>query len=253
MIDIAVLSCNRRRITELCIREIKSRTITPHRLIVMDNGSEDGTAEMLLELYSDGLIDRLALLEENAGVHFGFNQLLAVVKSEPYYICTDADLIPCSPIDGKDWLSRLIELADANPDFGAIACKPHVFIGGVPGWDESKEPVEVPWAGAALRLMKTSVVREVGGWENIKRASRNHEERWISARLKEAGYKVGYAAKIPCIHLWGDESLGEDPWGYPIEMKPEDHGHREIWPPASNFAWERMGIDFLTCLPGDLR
>jgi len=213
----------------------------------MDNGSIDGTAEMLLGLYMHGLIEKLALLKENTGVHFGFNQLLQVVGSTPYYICTDADLIPCSPINGIDWLARLTELADKYHDFGAIACRPHCFIGGIPNWNESHEVIEVPWAGAALRLMRTEVVRQVGGWQNVKRPSRNSEERWISDRLHEAGYKVGYSRDIRCLHEFGDESLGEDPWGYPIEMKPQDHGHREIWPPVSNFAWDKLGIDWQSC------
>jgi GT2 family glycosyltransferase len=249
MIDIAMLSCNRKRITELCIKEIHARTPSFHRLIVMDNGSEDSTADMLLELYSQGLISKLALLNENMGVHFGFNQLLKVVDSTPYYICTDADLIPCSPVDGKDWLARLIELADAHPNFGAISCRPHVFIGGIPNWDESHEVIEVPWAGAALRLMRTEVVRQVGGWENVKRPSRNGEERWISDRLHEAGYKVGYARDLWTIHCFGEESLSEDPWGYPGEMKPQDHGHRKIWPPAHHSSWDRIGIDWKSCRP----
>jgi len=249
IIDIAALSCNRRRITRLFITELKRRTTTPHRLIVFDNGSEDGSDKMLLELYGDGLIDRLALLNENTGVNWGFNQLLKVVTSSPYYICTDADIIPCSPVDGRDWLSRLIELADAHPEFGAISCRPHIFIGGIPNWDESHEVIEVPWAGAALRLMRTDVVRQVGGWENVKRPSRDGEERWISDRLHEAGYKVGYSRDLGCIHVWGDEAFGEDPWGYPEEMRPQDHGHREIWPPANYSSWDKLGISWETCQP----
>lgn len=250
MIDLTMLACNRKRITELCIRELRKRTTTPHRLIVLDNGSEDGTAEMLEGLFTENLINKLVLLDKNMGVHVGFNALLDLVESGPFYICTDADLIPCSPVDGKDWLSRLIKLAKANPDFGAISCRCHVFIGGIPNWDESREVIEVPWAGAALRLMRTEVVRESGGWDkNNRNPSRDNEERWISDRLHEAGYKVGYARDIPVIHCFGDESLGEDPWGYSAEMKPQDHGHREIWPPVSDFAWHKLGISWETCAP----
>ena len=127
MIDIVMLSCNRARLTKISIEEITNRTTTPYRLTVMDNGSFDGSPEMLRQLEARGLIDRLVLSEDNFGVHWGFNQLLeiAAVDSYPYYICTDADLIPSVPVDGGDWLDRLITLMDLSPEYGAIACRPH--------------------------------------------------------------------------------------------------------------------------------
>lgn len=247
MIDIAILSCNRRRITEVCIREIKARTVTPHRLIVMDNGSTDGTDKMLTELYAEGLIDRLALLKDNDGVHWGFNQLLAVVKSEPYYVCTDADLIPSVPVDGKDWLERLITLMDANPEYGAIACRPHILIGEPSDrFDNCGEIREMSHIGAHLRIMRTEAVRESGGWKKEKAPSRNNEDWHIAAQLKKIGYKVGYSRDIRAIHLFGQTELGEDPWGYPLGSS---HGHVDRWPPVNHYSWERQGICWETCMP----
>ena len=69
MIDICMLTCNRKRITETSIREIKERTTTPHRLVVLDNGSTDGTPDMLVDMLMDGLIDELveSFERENQG------------------------------------------------------------------------------------------------------------------------------------------------------------------------------------------
>jgi len=252
MIDIAMLSCNRKRITELCIRELQARTSTPHRLIVVDNGSEDGTVEMLEGLWEESLMDKLVLLEENKGVHFGFNTLLDLVESEPYYICTDADLIPSVPVDGKDWLKRLIDLAEANPEYSAIACRPHILIGEPPDrFDNCGEIREMSHIGAHLRIMNVEQVRAVGGWDrNNLKPSRNNEDWWIGKRIQEAGKKVGYSSQIRCIHLWGQgpevENRTEDDWGYPLGSK---HGHIDRWPPVSHYSWERYGIDWSTCEP----
>ena len=247
MIDLAVLSCNRKRITDLCIRELQVRTTTPHRLIVMDNGSEDGTAEMLEGLFTENLIDKLVLLDENTGVHVGFNALLDLVKSEPYYVCTDADLIPCIPVDGRDWLERLIDLADANSEYGAIACRPHILIGEPSDrFDGCGEIREMSHIGAHLRIMRVDAVRECGGWKKEKSPSRNNEDWYIAAQLKKLGLKVGYSRDIRAIHEFGDPDLGEDPWGYPIGV---EHGHVERWPPVHHFAWDRQGVDWSTCEP----
>jgi len=245
MIDIMMLSCNRKRITELSVRELQARTTTPHRLIVMDNGSEDGTAEMLKDLFTEGLISKLVLLEENTGVHVGFNALLDLVESEPYYICTDADLIPAVPTGGQDWLEKLISLKKANPDYGAIACRPHILIGEPPDrFDNCGEIREMSHVGAHLRIMDVAAVRKAGGWKKEKAPSRNNEDWHIAAALKRIGLKVGYSRDIRAIHFFGDPDKGEDPWGYPIGV---EHGHVERWPPVHHFSWKRQGISFLTC------
>jgi len=246
-VDIALLSCNRRRITEASIRAIHERTTTPHRLLVLDNGSVDGSDDLIEQLYLDGLVDEFYLSPENNGVHWGHNFLLDLVQSDPY-VCTDNDLVPCVPVDGKDWLSRLVDLMDRNPEYGAIACRPHVLI-GEPGnrFDDSPEIRQMHHVGAHLRLMRTALVREVGGWERGVRPSRNHEERYICGRLKKAGYEVGYSRDVRCLHQFGDSDLGEDPHGYTAGTYHE--GHREIWPPANHYGWKRMGMDWETCMP----
>jgi glycosyltransferase involved in cell wall biosynthesis len=264
MIDIAVLTCNRKRIHELALRELRKRTTTEHRLIVCDNGSEDGTPEMLDGLLHEGVIDHLVLIDENTGVHWGHNVLLEHVGTE-LYVSADGDLVPQSPVVTplvagtslvSDWLSSLLflssnlELAGIEGPYGAIACRPHIMIGDHGKMFENAPPIlERGFVGAHLRLMRTDIVREVGGWKKEKKPSRNNEERWIGKKLKEAGWKVGYARDIRCIHLFGREEHNEDPWGYPLDLFPEptDHGHRDVWPPVNHFAWDRIGVNWETC------
>jgi GT2 family glycosyltransferase len=224
MIDIVMLSCNRARLTGISIQEIAKRTTTPYHLTVVDNGSIDESPEILSHLRDAGLIHRLVLSEENTGVHWGFNQLLEMVESSPYYICTDADLIPCVPIDRKDWLYRLIILMERSPDYGAIACRPHILIGEPANrFDNCPEIREMSHIGAHLRIMDTELVREVGGWKKSKAPSRNNEDWFIGGRIRKAGRKVGYSRDIRCIHQFGDREQGEDPWGYPVLTLPVEN------------------------------
>jgi len=245
--DICMLTCNRKRITETSIREISARTTTPHRLRVLDNGSTDGTLDALTGLVEAGDIDALYTGDGNRGIHWGFNALLGLAETN-LYVCADNDLVPQSPVEAGDWLGLLLDLMKRHPDYAAIACLPHYLIGdSLQSWlDGAGEIIERPWCGAALRIMRTEAVREVGGWRDTRDPSRNNEERWICGKLQEAGWKVGYSRDVRVIHLWGDTYANEDPWGYPIGF---EHGHRDVWPPPDHYNWHRLGVDWKTCKP----
>jgi len=246
MIDIMMLSCNRKRITRTSIEGIQRRTTTPHKLTVLDNGSVDGSTKMLVDMEVDGVIDRVIVSGDNKGVHWGFNRLLDLVM-DPFYVCTDNDIIPPYSIEEGDWLSRLLMLMDEHDDYAAIACRPHIMIGdNHERMFRDAPPVrERGHVGAVLRLMRTDAVREVGGWKKDVRPSRNNEEWYICGKLREVGWKVGYSRDVRIIHLFG-EGENEDPWGYPLGV---EHGHVARWPPVNHYSWERMGIDWEKCLP----
>jgi glycosyltransferase involved in cell wall biosynthesis len=252
MIDIAMVSCNRARITGIAIDELKKRTTTPHRLIVLDNGSEDNSPELLKWHYDQGNIDILLLFKENTGIHWAHNRLLDMVESKPYYISTDNDLVPCVPIDENDWLSRLIDLAQRNPDYGAIACRPPDLVGAGGGiFDDAPEVRFMRHCGAHLRIMPTADVKATG-WKREKRPARNNEEKTICTALEKRGLKAGYATHIHCIHLFGELDQGEDGWGYPADHDHKARGHRDMWPPAEWYGWKNRGVDWETCKrPGE--
>jgi len=254
-IDICMLTCNRRRITEISITELARRTTTPYRLTVLDNGSVDDTPRMLSDLREQDIVHRLVLSTNNNGVHWGFNRLLEMVESE-WYVCTDNDIVPpavtpcMDPLSDEplDWLGALLVLAEYNllERYAAIACRPHVMIGEPSNrFDDAPEVREMSHCGAVLRLMRTDAVRQAGGWRDIKQASRNNEEWWICGKLRKAGWKVGYARDVRVIHQFG-EGDGEDPWGYPVGT---EHGHVDRWPPVNHYNWQRMKIDWETCEP----
>lgn len=212
------------------------RTKYPFRLFLINNGGNDDVVK--------ALGNKLFLEVKpnyNVGIHAAWNMALSMTESE-YFITSDNDIyvpnlteyiqgIPSDKpvgyewisIDTKDnpcWLERMIKFMDERPDYGAISLCPHVFIGAA-GIDpnDPEDVKERNMCGAVMRIMRTSAVREAGGWEHVIRTSRNHEERTICGRLQEKGYKTGIATRIRAFHPFGSN------WGYPEHITPEMQGH----------------------------
>ena len=95
----------------------------PFRIIVIDNGSTDGTREWLEKMKKAGLIGKLILSKENKMLTDSFNDGLEHVDSEIFITAAD-DLIPPykkHPYgDNVCWLTMLLATFEANPKYGSI-------------------------------------------------------------------------------------------------------------------------------------
>ena len=234
--DIVMVTWERPDITDLAIRTIKRNTKSyNYRLIVVDNGSGIETRERLMLLHDNGYIDELLMNSTNKGLEPARNQGLAVVQSD-WFICADSDCLP-QPIDDNpcikcrtDWIEQLYNLQRLSPEYMSIACRTQVMIGTGNIFDghENEGLLEFPHPGGSLRLMNTELVRDLGGWRN-EVSGRGAEERYIGAKISEAGYKSAFAINVRCLHLFGKKD--SDRWGYDPTWKPEETGHSDIYHP----------------------
>jgi len=226
--EIHFVSWERPSITKLAILTIARNTNSAnYRLVVLDNGSSDAQQQMLIDLQNDGYIDELILWDQNHGLEVAREYLLRNCTSE-FFICADNDCLP-EPLDGTDWVSKLVDLMQKYEDYGAISCRTQVMIGtGNIFEDESLDITDFPHPGGSLRIMRTSVTESVGGWEG--KPGRGAEERWICSQLRENGYKTGFATHIKTLHLFGLKD--SDRWGYDKDWAPEVTGHSDISHPA---------------------
>lgn len=250
-IDIFITCWNRSEFTKRTVDYLWERTKYPFRIIVINNNSDDGTAEYLKEAVASGKVFHVVHHDKNIGIHQAWNTALGLADGE-YFITTDNDIYV--PDLSEDWLSQLVFLMNNNIEYGAIACQPHAYIGMSDPTPDPSGVAEVSHCGAVMRIMRRKAVAEAGGWEKFYNAKRNHEELTVCSRLRTAGYKVGYASYIRCYHDWGDDNN----WGYK-EVHPTEHGHRipggskwaqggpgELWPSPEAMNNQKGSFDELT-------
>jgi GT2 family glycosyltransferase len=102
---------NKLELTQRAIQSIRDNTTVPYRLIVIDNGSSDGTAAWLAEQRD---IKRVITFRENQGFAPAINAGLRV--------CTLLYVVMFSNDVEVDtgWLELLVEGLESNPEIGAI-------------------------------------------------------------------------------------------------------------------------------------
>jgi GT2 family glycosyltransferase len=164
-VTVVILNWNGRRYLAPCLDALLGQTFQDSQIILVDNGSTDGSVELLRTAYPQaGLI----LNERNLGFAAANNQAIRASGSE--FVATLNNDTRADP----GWLGALVEAMDAHPGVGMCASKmlfadrPHVInsagiavdragiawdcLGGQP--DDPSEttlrPVFGPCAGAAL-------------------------------------------------------------------------------------------------------
>lgn len=228
-IDILLTTYFRKDFTKQVIDHIIERTKTPFQFIVVDNGSTDGTREMLKEYEKahPSLFKRVILLNENKGLERAKMIGLEYVESD-LFVNTDNDVL--CPLLEPDWLAQLIELMTNHPQYAAISMRPQILVGVGPIFAGARDTVvENNVAGGSLRIMNTGLVKLVGGWRDI--FDSRSEEWHICTKLREVGYKVGYARDLFCYHLFGDN----ENWGYPDDVKHYHNPHMKAYAKDSQY------------------
>jgi len=96
---ILILTFNGWEYTRMCIDSIKRKTHTPHKILVIDNGSTDGTVQHLREDPTIYHIENTHNLGFPAGFNVGLSQ-----TNTPYFVLCNSDVVVT-----PKWLETMIE------------------------------------------------------------------------------------------------------------------------------------------------
>jgi GT2 family glycosyltransferase len=207
VISVVIPNWNGRRWLPGCLASLAAQERAPDEIIVVDNGSRDGSLEYLHDQHPSVRVIGLA---DNTGFAHAANVGLRVAAGDCVaLINADVELAP-------DWLARTSAALDAHPEAASVACKmlslrdPRIVddagdvlrrdavceqrgrFGADDGrWDQ---PGEVFGACAGAALYRLSAVRDVGGFHEPYFAYLEDVD--LALRLRLAGFTCRYEPAV---------------------------------------------------------
>jgi glycosyltransferase involved in cell wall biosynthesis/polysaccharide pyruvyl transferase WcaK-like protein/MoaA/NifB/PqqE/SkfB family radical SAM enzyme len=124
--SIIMLTCNQLQYTKKCIESILQNTQKPYELIIVDNGSTDGTVEYLESEVPKNHPDlRIKIIKnkENKGFAGGNNQGMAVASGD-YILLLNNDVVVTT-----GWLERMLSCAEKQPEIGIVGPRSNYVSG----------------------------------------------------------------------------------------------------------------------------
>ncbi len=213
--SIIILTRNNLEYTKMCLESIRRYTPEPREIIVVDNGSTDGTIEYL-EAQEDVKLIKNGL---NLGFALGNNLGLREARGE-YIVILNNDTVVT-----EGWLTRLINSAQSNPQVGIVGPRSNYVVGvqlvkNVPYGDnmDAMQEFARQWSlensgryEEALRvigfcmLVKREVIEKIGGFDPYYEAG-NFEDDDFCIRAQRAGFKIRIAHDV-FIHHFGSKTF----------------------------------------------
>jgi GT2 family glycosyltransferase len=226
VLSIVIPSWNTRELLAACLQALERAHKPPTEVIVVENGSTDGSAQLVAERFP---ACQLLQNARNEGFARGCNQGMRAARGAFVLLLnSDTEVSP-------DALRRMLDFLEAHPDFGAVAPRlvhpdgatqrtvqafpnlwtPLFFATPLERWfpnspelrryflrawsqEDSREIEQPP---AACLLLRRAVLDAVGLFD---------EELWLfyndvdlSRRMQAAGFRTWYLAEATVVHHVG--------------------------------------------------
>ena len=201
-----------------CLDALAAQTLE-HLAVVVDNGSTDGSVDLVRERYPHV---RLVRLPRNRGFAGGVNAGIAAALDAG---CELVALLNNDAVAEPGWLERLVAEADAHPEAGIVGAKVLTWDGthldstgdryslwGLPTPRGRGEPDDGRYddardllaASGGASLYRAALLRQVGGFDEAFFAY--YEDVDLSLRAQLAGWAVRYAPAARVRHRIGGTS-----------------------------------------------
>ena len=218
MVVIVILNWNGKEDTAECIDSLKRIDYSNHRILVVDNGSTDGSAEWFDRMYPEiEVVRNKKNLGYTGGNNIGIRR--AIILSADYVLLLNNDTIVDS-----GFLTELINAVGHDKSIGIAG--PTVFdygsnssvqaTGAIVRWytgsttrielgttgcDDARRRIEVDFVSGSCLLARTSIIERVGYLDDCFFAHWEEIDWCVGA--KNAGYKVVWAPNARIWHKCG--------------------------------------------------
>ncbi len=220
-IAVVILNWNGREMMRRFLPSVIEGSAPEGKVIVADNGSTDGSLEMLEAEFPD--VTRLPL-PQNYGFAEGYNRALAEIDA-PYYVLLNSDIR--TP---QGWLTPLLRYMEAHPEVAAVQpkllseqvhdrfeyagaaggmidhlgypfCRGRIFAEVEADEGQYDQPCPLLWATGAALMIRREDWRESGGLDG--RFFAHQEEIDLCWRLRARGRMITCVSRSHVWHVGG--------------------------------------------------
>lgn len=212
LVSIVIPNWNGKHFLADCLDSLLKQTYTNIEIIVVDNGSKDGSVEFLKENYE---IVKVPQFEVNTGFSVAVNR--GIVESKGEFIA----LVNNDTVVDKNWVKELVKGMGEHPECGSLGCKmlafdDHTLLdgvgdgyrrGGLPGRIGHREKDTglfdtgryILGACGGAALYRRSMLVDIGLFDQDYFAYLEDVD--IGLRAQTAGYKCFYVPTAIIYHL----------------------------------------------------
>lgn len=197
LISVIIPVWNGREVIGRCLAALREQSLPPEKfeVIVVDNGSSDGTADLARSFAGVAVH-----VESRPGSYAARNLGLGLARGT-YVAFTDAD---CRP--DPCWLERALDAAEHHPDAGVLAGKISLFEEGretSPLCADYERLFSFPQSFAARGncatanwMSRREVFDAIGGFNERLKSGGDRE---MALRIRDAGHPLAY---VPDMIVW---------------------------------------------------
>lgn len=212
LVSVIIASYNRADDLRLCLQALRRSRLTEHEVIIVDNASADHAREVAAEFPAVTLVAN----PNNRGFAVANNQGLELARGR--YVA----LVNNDAVLDEHWLSRGVDLLDAQSDLAAVGGKFYLWNDDQPVGDRSNRfygPARVRWYGdtpqdlddpsparyvptlnGAGVIIRRSAISQIGEPFLDPKYFMYFEETDFFARCIRSGFRLRYDPALECWH-----------------------------------------------------
>ncbi len=251
--SIVILCCNEIAATRACLESVLRWTRRPYELLLVDNGSTDGTAGYLDQLRLHGKPDRVEVITNttNLGFPTGCNQ--AIERARGRFVV----LLNNDTVVTEDWLDRLVAWSLHDwPNVGLVGAVSNAAAAPqqvecdydlvtLAGLDSFAARRRREFAGRAMRLDRLSGICLLIRREVLDRIGKFDERFGLGffddddfcVRAREAGFALLLALDV-YIHHFGSRTFGALGIDCGRQLDENFARFQEKWGPARSAGYQ---------------